>query len=195
MKKLLLAIALVFFAQAMLFAPKVSANGASNIPANCPNDYIPDFACINKKILNPKDPCQENKCPGDPGEEDPLLEKYNDSDIAGFRVRITQDSLPALINLIITTFLGVIALYALFRGIYVAGVKRTQATTDDALASVNKELTAIVVGFSVAFAFIFIIQVVFNLLGLGGITDLNVNFTGTTDPNSPQLVINGGASE
>lgn len=192
-KILILASAIFLILGLSLFSPlKVSAGGSTYIPPECPNNYEPDFTCINRKILNPADPCKENKCKGSDGEKvDPILEKYNEYGILGVKVRVTEDSIPSLINLAISTFLGIIALYALFRGIYVAGVKRTQATTDEDLANVNKELTAIVIGFVVAFSFIFIIQVIFNLLGLGGVTDLNVNFTGEIDEDAPQIIISG----
>src|SRR5690606_16851902 len=128
-----------------------------------------------RKLLNPDIDCCENKCRSGstttPGASDPILEKYREFGVLGIRVRIDESSIPSLVNIALTTFLGIIALYTLFRGIYVAGIKRTNATSEDEFSSINKEFTALIIGFIIAFTSIFLVQLVFNVLGLGSLTD------------------------
>ncbi len=180
------------------YATSSASSCENGIPSACTDSYVPDFACINKKIIDPGYACCENTCidsSGNPtsGVSDPGLEKYREFGILGLTVKITPESIPSLINVLLSTFLGIIALYALFRGIYVAAIKRTQATEEN-LEAVNKELTNIVIAFVIAFASIFIIQLVFNLLGLGSLNKFNVNFT-NEDTSGPALVINSNGSQ
>jgi len=170
------------------------AAGCVNDVPTCPgNQYEPDFACINAKILNPNTDCCRNKCVGDSNSvQDPIIPKYQEFGILGIKVKIDESKIPSLINIALSTFLGIIAIYALFRGIYVAGVKRTQATDEATIENVSKELTAIVIAFIIAFSSIFIVQLVFNVLGLGSLNDLNFTFDGS-NPGGPQLVIQGNS--
>ncbi len=160
------------------------------IPSQCPKDYTPDYTCLNIKILKPNDAtaksCCINKCRNDSDvnggtTQDPVrrLEAF------GAKFDITASSIPKIINLAISAILGILSAYVLFRGVYVAAVKRTQTTSADEITKVNKELSSLIVGFIVLWSVIFIIQLVFGVLGLGNVTSINIG----TDPNDKSVVI------
>lgn len=147
------------------------------IPSNCPNDYVPDLQCINTRLFNPGILCCPNKCNNAPSNVcDTVYQTYfSQFDIFGTTFKINPNNLPTIINLFITTILGLISIYALLRGIYVAGIKRTQAISPEDIANLNKELTNLVIGFIIAWGFIIIIQIVANILGVGSLSNIDIN--------------------
>lgn len=166
------------------------------IPSGCGNDangnpnIEPDYECMNVKILKPgsslAQSCCINKCKGGtgttPGQETASLRRL---EAFGAQFAISASSIPKIINIVFSTVLGLISIYVLIRGIYVAGVKRTQATSADQIATLNKELTNLVIGFIILWSIIFIIQVVFGLLGLGSVSDIKIG----TDPSDKNVIV------
>jgi hypothetical protein len=163
---------------------KIEANSPICIPPSCPTDYEPDFNCIQKQILDPtaKNPssaqfCCENKCKdigGLPTEDrarqlDPLFTFFGQTLYVSVAERI-----PTLINLAITTALGLMSVYTVVYGTYVAGYKRTQTTDPGEIEKISKTLKNLVLGFVLAWSFIFIIQLVASLLGLGSLSNLTL---------------------
>ncbi len=136
-------------------------------------DYVPDLNCAARKIIDPKFQCCYNKCRNKSGES--VADEYLEFVVFNTNFRINPENVPSLINLGFSTFLGIVSVYALFRGIYVAGVKRTEAITPDDIEKLNKELTSLVIGFVIAWAFILIIQIVANILGVGDLSRLDVS--------------------
>lgn len=152
--------------------------GATGIPADCsaPGEYEPDFNCINNKFLNPNLECCPNKCVGG-STSSPEDDTYQQINFFGTTVGLdfsNPNTIPTLVNLGISTFLGIISIYALFRGIYVAAFIRTSATDPARIAAINKELTNLVIGFIIAWGAIFIVQLVANIIGLGSLSNLQV---------------------
>ncbi len=145
------------------------------IPSECPNDYEPDFNCINKKLFDPSYGCCENKCKGSPSptqipsELSPLITIFGQT----FAIKNGQQ-IPTLINLAISTVLGVISVYAVLNGIYLTGFKRANTTDQAEIEKINKNLTTMILGFILAWSFIIIIQLVSSLLGLGSLSNLTV---------------------
>jgi len=86
----------------------------------------------------------------------------------------------------IQTILGLISLYTLFRGVYLAGFKRTADNNTGDIEKINKEFTNLVIGFVISWSFIFILQLVGGALGLGSLTTLQVKGTG---PSSGTTII------
>lgn len=182
----------ICFTIGFLSASTVNASGLPagceppfGIPSACPSagDYEPDFNCINAKVINPKLECCPNRCVGgatigeDPSESLQPLTKFNI-----FNTQISLDfrnpnTIPTLVNLLISTALGIVSLYVLFRGIYIAAFVRTRSTSPEDIAKVNKELTNLLIGFLIAWGSIFIVQLVANLLGLGSLSNLSVSGT------------------
>jgi len=157
----------------------ISSISAQVVPPGaeaCPETYVPDFNCIQKKFVDPAFNCTENKCPGDAGvtdaevtEFEPLLEFF------GTELYIeSEDEFPVLINLAITTVLGIASVYAIVRGIFVGAVLRAQTTNEEEIVKYNKEFTTLILGFILAWSFILIMQIVASLLGLGSLQDLTL---------------------
>jgi hypothetical protein len=154
------------------------------IPSACPAPYRPgvsggytaDLNCQLEKFTDPQSNCCPNKCvtadgSSNTGAQNPDL--FWDIDVFGTVMRINPDSTPVFINILFTTVLGLVSLYAIIRGIYVTGVKRTMATTPDEIAEVNKELTNLIIGAALCWGFIILIQVVANFLGVGSLSSLD----------------------
>lgn len=172
-----------------LFLSLVSLVLASGIciPVDCPNDYVPNLKCSSAKLLNPALDCCENKCRDDGNAvrnsggsvidpanvQQPQIEGFLQFDIFGSQIKINPERLPALFLTVISSIMFGISIYVLVKGIYVAGVKRTQAVSPEEIAKINKQFTGLVVGFVLLWSFIFIMQVVFSFLGLGNITSLD----------------------
>lgn len=165
---------IILFLGSFAVIPSVSAKICN---PSCPDsdkdgnpDRVPDFNCINQRFIDPGVNCCEDKCAGDAIEEvEPVFENL---EVFGASFRVREDrKIIALINLGVTTFLGFASLYALGRGVYLAAIKRPDATDDD-LSKINKELTNMLIGFAISWGFIIIMQVVASFLGLGSINEL-----------------------
>lgn len=163
-------------------------SGPFGVPTACPKPcanttesgcYVPDFQCSNSKFIDPQTICCNNKCNGttspDTGSTD-IIRSFN---IFGTKFSFYPSSVPSLINAAITTFLGFVSIYALVRGMYIGAVLRTRATSSEDIAKVNKEIINLIIGFVLAWSFIFIIQFISSVLGIGNLNDLNVSNTGT----------------
>lgn len=158
------------------------------IPLACPrqcasqNDtgcYVPDFQCTNAKFLDRQTVCCDNKCigdVGDGGDQGDLIRSFN---VFGTKFSFSVNKIPNLINVAITTFLGIVSAYALIRGMYIGAVLRSQAITPEDIGKVNKEIINLIIGFVLAWSFIFIIQFISSVIGIGDLNDLNVTNTGT----------------
>lgn len=149
-------------------------------------ESVPDMTCVLSKLLNtPNDgevDCCENKCPNtkdvDPGI---INNEYYSLKIFNTNIEISYEKLPTLINLGFSTFLAIIAIYAAIRGIYIFAIKMPNATQDDQLASISKEARALVIGFILSLSFLFITQLVFSILGLPSLADLQLS----VNPENP----------
>ena len=162
------------------------------IPSSCPEAYIPgtragytaDLNCANNRIINPKIDCCPNMCvniDGTPNTKGTLVSQVTQFEVFNTTFRVSTDSIPTLINLLISTILGIFSLYTLIRGMFVAGYKRSQATSAEDIANINKDLTNMVIGFALAWGFIILIQIVASALGVGQLSnmDLTSSSTGT----------------
>ncbi len=167
----------ISFSGFVIFSTPVQAQTESIcIPSACPNDYEPDFNCINERLFNPDSTCCQNKCKGSAGapnvttpEIQPLIRFF------GRTLAIREASqLPVIINLAITTFLGFVSVYAVVYGIYVAGFIRARTTNEEEIQKANKTLIYLFAGFILAWSFIIIIQLIANVLGLGSLNNLVV---------------------
>lgn len=181
-KKLIFSFLIVLFLSSFLAA---SPAGARICNPSCGDadgdgnpDRVPDFNCINRRFIDPSVNCCEDVCEGtSPVSREPTFDEF---EIFGAAIRVREDrKIIALINVGVTTFLGIVSLYALGRGIYIAGIKRPDAT-DDQLTEINRELTNMLIGFAITWGFIIIMQVVSSFLGLGSINEL-VLFGGGTN--------------
>lgn len=156
------------------------------IPSSCRNDFRPDFNCINNKILNPKDTCCPNICNAVDGVAlDPLFEiNLFQTQI---RLNLTDpDTIVTLINLVISTVLAIISLFALFKGIYLAAFKLTSTTDKDEMIRIRDNLVSLVKGFALAWGAILIIQLIATLFGLGSLN--NITFS-NNDETGVRLII------
>ncbi len=164
------------------------------IPSACTKAYNPgvsggytaDINCATKSILDPSilnhsSPkfCCPNKCVDSNGNdaatatgEDTTFKKF---EVFGTTFRVNPNNVGTIINIIMISILGAISVYVLIRGIYVAGIKRTMAVTDEEIANLNKELTNLVIGFIICWGFIIVIQLVANLLGVGSLSNLDIS--------------------
>jgi hypothetical protein len=160
------------------------------VPDACPSPYIPgkaagytaDLNCQLKRITNPQNPgCCINKCVDADGEdtgsvtsaENPAV--FTNLEVFGTTIKINPNNIGTIINILFTTVLGLVSIYAIARGIYVTGVKRPMATTPDQIAEINKELTNLIIGVIISWGFIIVIQVVANLLGVGQLNNLDIS--------------------
>lgn len=155
------------------------------IPTECPTPYRPgrsggytaDLNCAASKFTNPGNNCCPNMCVDSGGNPtttpEVLPEEYNQFEVFGTTIRVNPNNFGTLVNLAFTTFLGLVSIYVILRGIYVAGVKRPNATTDEEIANISKELTNLVIGFVICWSFIIVIQLVANFLGIGRLTDMD----------------------
>jgi len=186
---------------AIIFLPTGVIMAQVCLPQGCeePGFYEPDYACILAKTLNTpgssgRVDCCENKCKdGTNIVDDPtqLSSEFTNFGVFNVNVKVSYEKLPTLINLGFSTILAGLAIYALIRGIYIYAIKLANTTKAEDIAAVTKEATAIVIGFILAVTFLFITQVVFSILGLPPLNDLDL----TIDPNNtpttgPGITIN-----
>lgn len=156
---------------------------ADCLPDSCKvrGGYLPDFQCVNEKLINPSSDCCIDKCATEPSGEvpdeyQPLFEFF------GYSLAVTKDQqIPTLINLAITTALGFASVYALVMGIYEGAFVRARVTEAEEIEKSNKVILSLIAGFFLAWGFIVIIQIVANLIGLGDLQNLElVGDNGTT---------------
>jgi len=189
-------IPLIFLAASIFSVVCVKADTAGSdtcqapyyIPSSCSNPYIPgkaggytaDLNCQLVRITKPgteEAKCCPNICVNASGERvsAQLPEEIIQLEVFNTTIEINPDNIGTIINILFTTALGLVSLYVIIRGIYVAGVKRPMATTPDDLANLNKELTNLAIGAIICWGFIIIIQVVANLLGVGQLSNLDIS--------------------
>lgn len=162
-------------------------------PASCTgvNEFTFDAACEFRRITNKEETCCVAICKSDAASGNLTEDSAAYQSLISFFGRTlairSEDQIPALINLGISSFLGVISAYAMIRGVYVGGVVRAQSTDPEKIAEANKELGVMIVAVVIAFSFIIIIQILANLLGLGSLNNLVVY----EDPSNPGTTTNG----
>lgn len=160
-------------------------DGPVCFPLGCsaPGTFEPDSACVTKQILNPraKDPgsgefCCINKCVGaEPSAAGRSGNEFvNLINIFGTNVISinSEQRIAAIINLALTSVLGAISAYTIIRGIKITAFDRPRTLDPGEIAGINKTLVTLVIGFVLAWSFIFIIQLVSNFLGVGSLNDL-----------------------
>lgn len=165
---------------------------AFHAPVNCPTSFVPDLSCTKAKVLRPNVDCFENKCPSAASYDTPSSSASGDTfdELEVFGVKFYVNSakrFAAILNILISTFLGVVSMYALLRGIYVGGYIRANTIDANVIASANKEFLNLMIGFAISWGFIFILQFFMSFLGYGSINQL-VLFGDQT--NNPEIVIN-----
>jgi len=182
---------------AQFFPPAPPANDCKApyfIPNGCQNPYIPgesrgytaDLNCQLVRITRPGSAgasCCPNICVTAEGEIDTTNGTGNEQNPAVFSqlevfnttIKINPNNIGTVINILFTTLLGAVSLYAIVRGIYVTGIKRPMAVTPEQIADLNKELTNLIIGVVICWGFIIIIQVIANLLGVGQLNNLDIS--------------------
>ncbi len=186
MKKILFTIFVLFFLFSSVFVLenfKILA-ATCNAHTACPDTFVTDFACVQNKIVNPEDSCCVDICPGGNSSTlDPAYEQFN---IFVTKININSEhKVAALINVTITTVLGAISLYTLFRGFYIAAYKRANTTDSAEIEKITTELKNLVIGFVICWTFIFVMQFVMTLLGIGNLNQLVI----LGDPNPSNVII------
>lgn len=175
-------VTIIFFSAGLsLITPNVHAAGgefpgncSGGIPSGC-TDYEIDAECVREKFIRPNTICCPNKCVGEPT-------TVSDSVFSSFQIFGTSfqlslgnpQTIPTLVNLALTTVLGIVSIFVLFRAIYVAAFVRTSTNDPAKIQAVNKELTNLMIGFALAWGAIFIVQAVANVLGLGSLNNLTL---------------------
>ncbi len=194
MKNLLfLVIAFIFVFP--LFSPRVNALTADpdvclpphGIPSMCQDSYTLDNKCNVARIINPEVDCCINKCtnidngydpdaecsgPGDPDCD--VTSVLNSLNIFGTKIQYSNEKIPSLVQLGLSAFLAVVSFYALFRGMYLYSIKRTQTTDAAEIGKINKEFGNIIIGFVLAWSAIFIVELVMRILGLPTLTQITL---------------------
>lgn len=194
----------VFFVLSLIPFFIISAQDAAScpppyyIPTACPSPYIPGqkggyTADLNCKLENfftgtsldttNTARCCPNRCVDASGDKVTVSgfwptsnpSEFRSFEVFGTTIRINPDNIPSLINILFTTALGLVSLYTIARGIYVAGVKRSSAQSAEDIANVTKELTNLLVGALIAWGFIIVIQVVAGFLGVGQLNNLDIS--------------------
>lgn len=158
------------------------------IPDDCSVPYVPgksggytaDLNCQIVRITKPgtdEAKCCPNICVNENGDRvsAQLPSEITQTEVFGTTIRINPDNSGTIINILFTTILGLVSVYAIVRGIYVTGVKRPMAITPDQIAEINKELTNLIIGVVICWGFIILIQVVANLLGVGQLNNLDIS--------------------
>lgn len=139
----------------------------------CPDTFIPDFNCTNRRIFDPIVKCCENKCPGATTQTDQAVEFSTLISFFGNSLTIkSAQQIPTLINLAITTVLGLFSVYAIGYGMFVAGFVRAKTTNEEEIVKANKTLITLILGFVLAWGFIIIMQFVANIVGVGSLSNM-----------------------
>lgn len=178
--------------------PAGCERGIPTCPAGV--DYVPDFKCVLARTIGTPSAADEarvvccpNKCQGEDDTTDAevqsVIEEYEEFQFFNSWVYISPEKIPAMVNLAISAVIGLLGIYALVRGLYVAAIKRPNAITSDQIAAVNKEFMNLILGFALTFTAIFAVQLVASLFG-ASITDLTI----VTNPSEiegtgPRIVV------
>jgi hypothetical protein len=156
--------------------------GGRCVPQDCydTGEFVPDTQCVLKQFQTPeaRDPdspefCCENKCIGTESDtESAFTELIN---VFGTRIYVTtQARVAALINLVLSSILGLISAYTLISGILLAAYKLPNTVDPEEISQIQKSITTMIVGFILAWSFIFIIQFISTLLGIGNLAEMIV---------------------
>lgn len=168
-----------------------------DIPDACPspkdpnssntNYYVPNFECINRKLLDPSYSCCRNICAEKAGGIDIAAQPEVFQKLFSFfgrTIAITSgNQLIAIFNIAITTILGIFTVIALVFGVYIGAFVRARTTDQEEIANANRTLVNIIIGFTLAWSFLFIIQIVMGFLGLGNLSNLVFLENNPDDPN------------
>lgn len=164
-------------------------------PSGC-SDFIIDSDCQARRILNPSpdETCCILNCRSIITSDSvvistPTLDQFTSLNLFGTRFNIdlnNRKNVEMLINLGIITIISVIAIYALFRGAYLAGFVLPSIDKEDDASRVSRELRNLVFGFVLAVGSIVIVQLVFTVLGLGSLQDLSL----FEDSNGFTIIVN-----
>ncbi len=184
----------LFLVTSLVLASSIKISAATDcvapyfIPDACAVPYIPgkspgytaDLNCQIVRITKPgttEAQCCPNICVDTDGTRisATLPTEVTQTEVFGTNIRINPDSAGTIINILFTTVLGLVSVYAIIRGIYVTGVKRPMAIEAEKIAEINKELTNLVIGLIISWGFIILIQVVANLLGVGQLSNLDIS--------------------
>lgn len=196
---LLILLSVAFLILAVFSHPRINAAGDDPIcvpDCGASLEYVPDFQCINRKLLDPEEDCCENRCanaiPGDPSSQDPAAfqELVN---VFGTTIAIETNEpfgvIAVIVNVLITTVLGFISLYTLVKGIYVGGIKRANTVEAGEIEEISQTIRTMFLGFILAWSFIFIIQFITGIIGLGSLNDLVVLEDDPGADSENQLII------
>jgi len=138
-----------------------------------------DSNCQARRILNPnpKEECCILVCKSANILPTETLSRFSSFNLFGttYRIDLTnRANIEMLINLAIITIISIAGLYALFRGAYLAGFVLPSSEKDEDFSKISKELRNLVFGFLLAVGSIVIVQLVFTVLGLGSLTDIQL---------------------
>lgn len=183
----------------VLVGVKISADSVGSascqapyyIPSGCNTPYVPgkspgytaDLNCQLVRITKPGTPealCCPNICVDANGDKQTgsgadVVPEVTNLEVFNTTIRINPNNAGTIINILFTTVLGLVSVYAIVRGLYVTGVKRAMAITPDQIAELNQELTNLVIGVVICWGFIIVIQVVANVLGVGQLNNLDIS--------------------
>jgi len=160
-------------------------------PINCGEEGITiDSNCQARRILDPKpdEDCCILICRNTSSLDSETLSTFTNLNLFGttYRIDLTNRSnIEMLINLAIITIISIAGLYALFRGAYLAGFVLPSSEKDEDFSKISKELRNLVFGFFLAVGSIVIVQLIFTVLGLGSLTDIQL----FEDQNGLKIVV------
>jgi len=155
------------------------ACGVPYVPDKSPG-YTADLNCQIVRITKPGTPeanCCPNICVDASGNRvsTTLPTEVTQTEVFGTTIRVNPENSGTIVNILFTTVLGLVSIYAIIRGIYVTGIKRPMVIEAEKIAEINKELTNLVIGVIISWGFIILIQVVANLLGVGQLNNLDIS--------------------
>ena len=169
------------------------------VPEECPFDYVTNSACILEKILHPESElaqtCCENACVDEEGniidsyKTETPEELYEIVSMFGQTISIKDEHrVAAIVNLVITSILGGISLFATGYGTLLAAYKRPNTVDPAEIEKISGTLKTLLLGFIISWGFIFIIQFFSTLVGIGNLSELIV--LGDNEEASTTIVIN-----
>jgi hypothetical protein len=171
MKSIFLILGFTFLSLTML-ASSVQANGddITDYPACAEGELKLDLGCQRERLFDHSSNCPlyycEGQGPSNSGQETIQLNFF------GVRINLSSGSaLQQLAFVIISLFLGVVAIFLSFIGIY-AAVKRSQAEKDEDLQKANKMLTNALAGLAIMAVSLVIAQLTASFLGVGSLAQI-----------------------
>ncbi len=154
-------------------------------PPGCENTYVVDANCVQRRLLNPSYVCQVNICPNEQGEEPPE-EVAKLITIFGQNLYVySSNKVAALVNMLLIGVMTVMTVIAFIYGVFVAAVQRSKSTEAGEIETANKTLLRLILGFVLAWSIIVVMQFVFSILGIGGLTDITIS----NDENQDSIII------